>query len=277
MIFLLDTVFGGKAMAIKVFVILLLIILIAWILFTFNFSLPKLKINIKEESRPAKPVRQHDDDIQKKINKLHDHEEEEEETPEPQTISRSFIKSLIKNKLEEKIHEKERKVRPTINFSGEKPTFMTSLLESNGNQTVSIDETFLMEKAKSLQNKLMEFNVPIIIEGFDIGPSIVQIRIKPESGIKISTIEGLVNDIALSLKSKSLRIVAPIPGTDCVGIQLPNPKPMMVRLGDVLSSSEFENEVKNSDTNLTLGKAIDGSNVIKTLESMPHLLVAGAT
>ena len=134
-----------------------------------------------------------------------------------------------------------------------------------------------MEKAKSLQSKLMEFDVPIIIEGFDIGPSIVQIRIKPESGIKISTIESLTNDIALSLKSRSLRIVAPIPGTDCVGIQLPNPQPSMVRLGDTLSSRDFQQDMQKSDTNLTLGKAIDGSMVIKTLESMPHLLVAGAT
>jgi S-DNA-T family DNA segregation ATPase FtsK/SpoIIIE len=62
----------------------------------------------------------------------------------------------------------------------------------------------------------------------------VQIRIKPEAGIKISTIENLKNDIASSLKTKSLRVIAPIPGTDCVGIQIPNPKPSMVRLGDVL-------------------------------------------
>ena len=87
----------------------------------------------------------------------------------------------------------------------------------------------------------------------------------------------MTHDIALSLKSKSLRIVAPIPGTDCVGIQLPNPKPMMVRLGDVFSASEFNTHMKQSDNNLALGKAIDGSIVVKTLESMPHLLVAGAT
>ena len=62
----------------------------------------------------------------------------------------------------------------------------------------------------------------------------MQIRIKPEAGIKISTIENLKNDIASSLKTKSLRVIAPIPGTDCVGIQIPNPKPSMVRLGDVL-------------------------------------------
>lgn len=123
----------------------------------------------------------------------------------------------------------------------------------------------------------MEFNVPIMIEWFDIGPSIVQIRIKPDEGIRLATIESLSNDISLSLKSKSVRIVAPIPGTDCVGIQLPNPKPLMVRLGDIISSHEFVNDMKKSDNNLSLGKAIDGTIIIKTLESMPHLLVAWAT
>jgi hypothetical protein len=79
-----------------------------------------------------------------------------------------LIKSLIKDKLERKIEEKEKirekKIRPTINFSGEKPTFNHSILDSNADQSVTIDETFLMEKAKALQNKLMEFNVPIMIE-----------------------------------------------------------------------------------------------------------------
>ena len=100
---------------------------------------------------------------------------------------------------------------------------------------------------------------------------------KPDEGIKLSTIESLTNDISLSLKSKSVRIIAPIPGTDCIGIQLPNPKPLMVHLADILNTTEFANDMKKSDNNLALGKAIDGSIIIKTLESMPHLLVAGAT
>ncbi|HCY21441.1 TPA: hypothetical protein DIC40_06435 [Patescibacteria group bacterium] len=62
-----------------------------------------------------------------------------------------------------------------------------------------------------------------------------------------------------------------------MGIQIPNPKPSMVKVADILSTNEFQDATKSSDTNLTLGKAIDGSIIIKTLESMPHLLVAGAT
>lgn len=276
-IFWLQKTFNNT-LAVKVFIILLLIGCVLWVLWTFNVSLPKFKINLKQDERPVEKSRQQTADIAKKISRIsHDENNEEHHHIEPQTISPSFISTIIKKQAQEKIAEKERKQKVTINFSWEKPTFMTNILQSNGNQTMSIDEEFLMEKAKSLQSKLLEFNVPIIIEGFDIGPSIVQIRIKPESGIKISTIEGLVNDIALSLKSKSLRIVAPIPGTDCVGIQLPNPKPMMVRLGDVMWSHDFVESMKSSDNNLTLGKAIDGSSIIKTLESMPHLLVAGAT
>lgn len=75
-----------------------------------------------------------------------------------------MIKHKLQDKIEEKEKAKERKIRPTINFSGEKPTFNHSILETNADQTVTIDETFLMEKAKALQNKLMEFNVPIMIE-----------------------------------------------------------------------------------------------------------------
>ena len=270
---LLQIMFGGKAIATKAFVIILLVLTIVRILYSFNVSLPN--ISLKSENKPktvAKP----------KSSRYEEEEEEEDEKPEFwQPVSRSLIKSLIKDKLqrkiEEKEHIKERKIKPTINFSEEKPTFNYTILESNADQAVTIDETFLMEKAKALQNKLMEFNVPIMIEWFDIGPSIVQIRIKPDEGIRLATIEWLSNDISLSLKSKSVRIVAPIPGTDCVGIQLPNPKPIMVRLWDVFSTSDFVTDMKKSDNNLALGKAIDGTVVIKTLESMPHLLVAGAT
>jgi len=125
--------------------------------------LPRININIREEQKPNKPIRQQDHDIAKKISKSKNQENDEEVDYTPQNISRSFVSTLLKKKVEEKIQEKDRKPRPVINFSGEKPTFMLNILES-GDQKVSIDEKFLMEKAKSLQSKLLEFNVPIMIE-----------------------------------------------------------------------------------------------------------------
>jgi len=268
-IYFLNFLFWWKSIAIKAFIIILFILAIIRILYTFNFSLPK--ISLKNEDKPERSDNE-------KISKSDNSREESRDRHEFwQPVSRSLIKELVKEKFKTKIKENERRIRPTINFSWEKPTFNVSVMESNINQTVTIDETFLMEKAKALQNKLMEFNVPIMIEWFDIGPSIVQIRIKPDEWIRLSTIESLSNDISLSLKSKSVRIVAPIPGTDCVGIQLPNPKPVMVKLWDILNSEEFNSEMKKSDNNLSIGKAIDGNIVIKRLDEMPHLLIAWAT
>lgn len=195
---LLQVMFGQKAIATKSFIIILLILSIVWILYSLNFSFPK--ISLKSEDKPKQSAKQ------KSSRYTQEEEEEEEEVVKKpefwQPVSRSLIKSLIKEKLETKIAEKEqlreKKIRPTINFSWEKPTFSTTALESNADQSVTIDETFLMEKAKALQNKLLEFNVPIMIEWFDIWPSIVQIRIKPDEGIRLATIESLSNDISLS-------------------------------------------------------------------------------
>lgn len=279
----LDAMFGWEIIAVKSFMVILFVWVVVWILYNFNFSLPRINVKIekyknkqikspKSSHKNIKTTKESTDHIVEKINETKQDFELERASKE---ISRSFIKSMIKQTAEQKIIEK--KPKPIINFSWDKPTFDISLLKTNDWISATIDEKFLMDKAKALQNKLMEFNVPISIEWFDLWPSIVQIRIKPEAGITLSKIEWLINDIKLSLKSKSLRIVAPIPGTDLVGIQIPNPKPTMVRMWDMLWSKEFQAEMRNSYTNLTLGKQIDWSIIIKTLEKMPHLLVAWAT
>ena len=90
-------------------------------------------------------------------------------------------------------------------------------------------------------------------------------------------IEKVKKDLSLALETKSLRIIAPIPGTSYVGIEIPNPKARMVRLRELLASDELQSEMKDNFTNLTIGKAVDGSDVVKSLEQMPHLLIAGAT
>lgn len=274
--------------AIYVIVIVLLLGAIVYLLYVLNVRLPKFpKINIEQSEKPIKKEKKTDskederptitisrpdistDDILEKVSQATG------KVVQATSSWGSLLKEMFKTKVTQKIEEK--KPKPVISFSGDKPTFGYSALESNLGNQQTVDENFLVEKAKALQTKLSEFWVPIAIEGFDIWPSIVQIKIKPEEGIKISAIEGLSNDIKLSLKSKSLRIIAPIPGTDMIGIQIPNPKASMVRLGDIISTEEFSMQMKKNSTNLSLGKGIDGSVQVKALESMPHLLVAGAT
>lgn len=292
---ILESVFGPSKLAIQILIILMLLWVVAWVLYSLNVTLPKLpKINVERESAPEKkPVKtpyvtresqtSSDSDLLKKLEKA------TWKTPTIWTTqasstsgSWSLLKdgfsSMFKEKIQKKIEEKEQtKPRPQIHFSWDKPTFSTSLLTSNLSESQQIDEKAIVEKAQALQNKLSEFWIYISIEWFDIGPSVVQIRIKLAEWIKISAITNLMDNIKLSLRTKSVRMVAPIPWTDCIWIQIPNPKPKIVCLWDVLSSREFQKWMQKSETTLALWKWIDWAIAISQLDTMPHLLVAWAT
>lgn len=288
-------------MAIKGVIITLLVILIVWILYKFNISVPIPRLNIRLPEQ--KPATRRTSRVSKTVPTAAKKSEltyesykakiEKEQSTDSDTDKGSLLKSIfstwssgsqngllkkaikstISKSVDDKVHQK---TMTQISFPKDKPTFPLTLLRSQTN-AVQVDHEALARKAQVIQSKLAEFWVPVSIDGFDIGPSIIQIRVKPEPGIKISTIENLKQDLALATKSKALRIVAPIPGTDCVGIQIPNPKPTMVHLGDVLWSGDFTQSMQKGLMNMSLGKAIDGVNVIKSLEDMPHLLIAGAT
>jgi DNA segregation ATPase FtsK/SpoIIIE-like protein len=192
----------------------------------------------------------------------------------------NLLKSLLKNKLADKIQQKEdeQTIRQLhVNFPKDKPTFSLDLLDKNMNPGPYLDETILMEKAQAIKNKLAEFDIDITIEWFNIWPTVIQFKIRPDSGVKISKIENYDKDIALALRTKSLRILAPIPWTDTVGIEIPNPKPQMVYLSEVMWGISFTKWMTQSFTNLPIWTSIDGTHLVRDLESMPHLLVAGAT
>lgn len=179
-----------------------------------------------------------------------------------------MLKWVIKQKIQEKTK--------IINFPEDKPTFDINILES-WSQNININQNFLSEKASRLQNKLAEFNIPVEIQGFNVWPSVIQIKVSPSAWIKLSSIENLKNDIALALKTKSLRIISPIPWTDSVGIEIANPHPSLIKLRDWLEEHSFASAMSKNLTNLAMGKWIDGSFVVKSLEEMPHLLVAWST
>ncbi len=190
------------------------------------------------------------------------------------------IKSMIKEKFKKSVQSKEDQQAINqihIKFPKDKPTFDIELLEKAPVQDVTVDEDWLLKKAQWIKDKLAEFGIDVDIEWFNIWPTVMQIKIKPQAGIKVSKIENLKKDLALSLRTKSLRVLAPIPGTDSVGIEIPNPKPQMVRLWDSFTSLEFSQSMKDNRTGLTIWKWIWWEQLVKPLEKMPHLLVAWAT
>jgi S-DNA-T family DNA segregation ATPase FtsK/SpoIIIE len=108
-----------------------------------------------------------------------------------------------------------------------------------------------------------------------IGPTVTLYEIIPESGIRISKIKSLEDDIALSLAALGIRIIAPIPGKGTIGIEVPNKNPEMVPMSSVIKSKKFRD--CTFELPVILGKTISNELYIADLSKMPHLLVAGAT
>ena len=122
---------------------------------------------------------------------------------------------------------------------------------------------------------LATFDVVASLTNVDRGPRITRYHIVPAKGVKVSRILCLENDIALSIGAHSIRIEAPIPGKTAIGIEIPNDHESIVRLSDLIDTDEFKS--KKHKTTVCLGKSVDGSPVFSNIESLPHLLIAGAT
>ena len=113
------------------------------------------------------------------------------------------------------------------------------------------------------------------MESANIGPRVTQYTLVPQSGVKLSRIENLSDNIALNLAAESIRVEAPIPGKRAVGVEIPNIKSADVRLFSVLDSKEWKNN--HDPLTFAIGKDISGHPVVGNLAKMPHLLVAGQT
>ncbi len=133
----------------------------------------------------------------------------------------------------------------------------------------------LLMTSKLLGDTLEEFGIDAKVVQVNRGPVLTSFEVQPGSGVKVSKIVSLSDDLALALAAPSIRIEAPIPGKQAVGIEIPNRKANMVGLKEVLLSEQFQNS--SSVLPLALGKDIMGNPIVTDLTRMPHMLVAGAT
>ncbi|MDZ7832379.1 MAG: DNA translocase FtsK 4TM domain-containing protein [Desulfobacterales bacterium] len=139
----------------------------------------------------------------------------------------------------------------------------------------SVDHEHLREMSHLLEQKLDDFGVKGKVVTVAPGPVITRFEFEPAPGIKINKVVNLSDDLALALKAMSIRIIAPIPGKAAIGIEVPNKQREVVTIKDIITSSEYEKS--KSFLTLGLGKDIVGSPVVSDLQTMPHLLIAGAT
>jgi DNA segregation ATPase FtsK/SpoIIIE, S-DNA-T family len=150
-----------------------------------------------------------------------------------------------------------------------------SFLQNKKNQIRQIDTEKLKEKSRLLEEKLKDFKIAGEVVEILPGPVLTTFEYRPAPGVKISKIVTLTDDLALALSAMSIRIVAPIPGKDVIGIEIPNEVKESVFLKELVGSKEFL--ASKSKLTLGLGKDILGNIVVTKLDIMPHLLIAGAT
>ena len=170
------------------------------------------------------------------------------------------------------IAPKEPETHPSIRTPKVKVDLPINLLDDKKSKPTSGDIKVGLEK---IQKTLENFHIPVEMGEVQVGPTVTQYTLKPSEGIKLSRITALNNDLALAMAAHPIRIEAPIPGKSLVGIEVPNQKPAVVRIREILDTPEF----KNRKTNITiaLGKDVSGKAWVDDIGHMPHLLVAGAT
>src|SRR5207245_1102177 len=131
------------------------------------------------------------------------------------------------------------------------------------------------ERAGLLEKTFIDFGLNVRVVGINTGPVITQYELALETGLRVNKVTGLGDDLALNLKVPSVRIVAPIPGKNTVGIEVPNERRAVVRLKEVILTSAKKSA--KTKIPLFLGKDTEGFPLVYDLAEMPHLLIAGRT
>ena len=149
------------------------------------------------------------------------------------------------------------------------------ILSKPSKRTIKGGAKTLTETATRLQKTLYSFGVSAKVENVSVGPAITRYELKPAEGVRVSKIANLADDIALNLAAETIRIEAPIPGKQAVGIEVPNKEKEAVHLREVLDSDEFkENKSKLA---VALGKDVAGNIQLADIAKMPHVMIAGST
>jgi len=165
-----------------------------------------------------------------------------------------------------------------LEFASPKGSFKLppiTLLDAAPEKNDAVDKNELLENARILEKKLMDFGVDGRVLEVMPGPVVTMYEFEPAAGVKVGRITNLSDDLALAMRAETIRVVAPIPGKAVVGIEIPNHRRDVILLREMLESTAFARS--RSRLTLALGKDISGSPYTADLARMPHLLVAGAT
>lgn len=256
------------------------------------------EIILKRAKKKAKKIKQAQEDLpmedqitinlnnQPKKLKKYKHEADElipltkESKQEKEQFSPNYIEENLFKQEEEKKEDKVKEVltleHAAMTVEDESYEFPPVELLSEGKGVVlKGGKKALADTATKLQKTLYSFGVSAKVENVSVGPAITRYEIKPAEGVRVSKIANLADDIALNLAAESIRIEAPIPGKQAVGIEIPNKENEIVHLRDILETDKFQKH--KSKLAFALGKDVAGEEVVADISKMPHVLIAGST
>jgi S-DNA-T family DNA segregation ATPase FtsK/SpoIIIE len=138
-----------------------------------------------------------------------------------------------------------------------------------------VDRLAVEERGRALEGALAEHGVETRLVGMVVGPTVTRYELELGPGVKVARVTSLHKDIAYAMASPDVRILAPIPGRQAIGVEVPNSRREVVALGDILGSEEARNA--KHPLEVAVGRDINGRAVLANLATMPHVLIAGAT
>jgi len=174
--------------------------------------------------------------------------------------NRALMEQLEKGEIE----EPEDFILPYLEFLEEAPKI-----------SKKVDEEEIDRKVHELLNKLGQFKISGEVMDIYSGPLVTTFEFKPAANVKVSKILNLQDDLAMALRAETIRIQAPIPGKNVVGIEIPNDSFDTIYLRDILESELFQ--TSKSPLTIAMGKDIVGNPFVTDLKKLPHLLIAGTT
>ena len=191
--------------------------------------------------------------------------------------------NVIENNLfKQEVETKEEKVKEVLNLEHtlvvEEDNYEfppIELLSEGTPKGIKGGKKAVTDTATKLQKTLYSFGVSAKVENVSIGPAITRYELKPAEGVRVSKIANLADDIALNLAAESIRIEAPIPGKQAVGIEVPNKENEIVHFRDIIDTDKFRES--KSKLSFALGKDVAGQEIITDIAKMPHVMIAGAT
>ncbi len=239
---------------------------------------PKKPLPNKKESEEVIDVSF--DEIENSLKNTINHEDEkvveeqnqkQEEVQETTNTHVKIVKELSENKKLLESIESSKKINKPKNFRLPKFEFLKAPPKTRKH----VNEAEIDKKIENLLHKLKQFKIEGDVVATYSGPVVTTFEFKPAANIKVSKILTLQDDLAMALKAQTIRIQAPIPGKDVVGIEIPNKESETIYLREILETKLFQ--TASSPLTMVVGKDIVGNPFVTDLKKLPHLLIAGTT